>query len=78
MQRRLKLHIYAIYGTMLSILERVMTPKEKHADQKMNNPSHSAISISGRGPDLLDTLDYLSRPANSPDKLASGYGMLIE
>lgn len=54
-----------------------MTPKEKRAGQKMNNPSHSAISISGE-PDLLDTLDYLSRPANLPDKLASGYGMLIE
>lgn len=77
MQRRLKLPISAIYGTMLSILERVMTPKEKRAGQKMNNPSHSAISISGE-PDLLDTLDYLSRPANLPDKLASGYGMLIE
>lgn len=55
-----------------------MTPRGNRAGRKMNNPSHSAISISDREPDLLDTLDYLSRPANSPDKLASGYGMLIE
>lgn len=43
--------ITAIHGPTILILDGMMTPKEKHAGQKMNGVCHFAIQIGGCGPE---------------------------